>query len=93
MLLSLQGPLHMRRVKQTLTAEFGVEVEEEKVPPALRETINKPVQVHHRHRKQSGGAGQFADIVIEVKPLPRGSGFVFEETVKGARCQELHPLG
>ncbi len=82
-LLNLQGPLHMRRIKQALKDEFGVEVEEGPVPPALRETIKKAVQVHHRHRKQSGGAGQFADVVIEVKPLPRGSGFVFEETVKG----------
>ncbi|AHC99382.1 elongation factor G [Leisingera methylohalidivorans] len=82
-LLNLQGPLHMRRVKQALKDEFGVEVEEGVVPPALRETIRKPVQVQYRHRKQSGGAGQFADVVIEVKPLPRGSGFVFEETVKG----------
>ncbi|MFY0312030.1 elongation factor G [Leisingera sp. D0M16] len=82
-LLNLQGPLHMRRIKQALKDEFGVEVEEGPVPPALRETIKKSVQVHHRHRKQSGGAGQFADVVIEVKPLPRGSGFVFEETVKG----------
>ncbi|WP_291735315.1 elongation factor G, partial [Leisingera sp. F5] len=82
-LLNLQGPLHMRRIKQALKEEFGVEVEEGPVPPALRETIKKAVQVHHRHRKQSGGAGQFADVVIEVKPLPRGSGFVFEETVKG----------
>lgn len=82
-LLHLQGPLHMRRVKQVLKAEFGVEVEEQRVPPALRETIKRGVQIHHRHRKQSGGAGQFADVVIEVAPLPRGSGFVFEETVKG----------
>ncbi|UWQ45901.1 elongation factor G [Leisingera aquaemixtae] len=82
-LLSLQGPLHMRRIKQALKDEFGVEVEEGPVPPALRETIKKSVQVHYRHRKQSGGAGQFADVVIEVKPLPRGGGFVFEETVKG----------
>lgn len=82
-LLHLQGPLHLRRVKQMLQQEFGVEVEEAPVPPALRETINRPVQIHHRHRKQSGGAGQFADVVIEVRPLPRGSGFVFEETVKG----------
>lgn len=82
-LLHVQGPLHMRRVKQTLKTEFGVEVEEALVPPALRETINHAVQIHYRHRKQSGGAGQFADVVIEVAPLPRGSGFVFEETVKG----------
>ncbi|QAX28020.1 elongation factor G [Leisingera sp. NJS204] len=83
LLLNLQGPLHMRRIKQALKDEFGVEVEEGQVPPALRETISKSVQIQYRHRKQSGGAGQFADVVIEVKPLPRGSGFVFEETVKG----------
>lgn len=82
-LLNLQGPLHMRRIKKTLKDEFGVEVEEEPVPPALRETISKPVQVQHRHRKQSGGAGQFADVVMEVKPLARGTGFVFADTVKG----------
>ncbi|UWQ28487.1 elongation factor G [Leisingera sp. M527] len=83
LLLNLQGPLHMRRIKQALKDEFGVEVEERQVPPALRETISKSVQIQYRHRKQSGGAGQFADVLIEVKPLPRGSGFVFEETVKG----------
>ncbi|MBQ4825428.1 elongation factor G [Leisingera sp. HS039] len=83
LLLNLQGPLHMRRIKQALKDEFGVEVEEGQVPPALRETISKSVQIQYRHRKQSGGAGQFADVVIKVKPLPRGSGFVFEETVKG----------
>ncbi|MFW8634960.1 elongation factor G [Cribrihabitans pelagius] len=82
-LLALQGPLHLRRITQTLMQEFGIEVAEQPVPPALRETIRKPVQIHHRHRKQSGGAGQFADVVIELAPLPRGSGFVFEETVKG----------
>ncbi|MGR3760834.1 elongation factor G [Roseobacteraceae bacterium NS-SX3] len=82
-LLNLQGPLHLRRVMKMLQDEFGVEAADEPVPPALRETITKPVQIHHRHRKQSGGAGQFADVVIGLKPLPRGSGFQFEETVKG----------
>ncbi|MQQ08631.1 elongation factor G [Epibacterium sp. SM1979] len=82
-LLNLQGPQHLRRVIQTLKAEFGVEVTEDMVPPALRETITKPVEIHHRHRKQSGGAGQFADVVIAIKPLPRGSGVTFDDCVKG----------
>lgn len=82
-LLNLQGPQHLRRVMGALQDEFGIEVEAENVPPALRETITKPVEIHHRHRKQSGGAGQFADVVMQIKPMPRGSGVSFEECVKG----------
>lgn len=82
-LLHLQGPLHLRRILATLENEFGIEAIGEMVPPALCETITKTVEIQHRHRKQSGGAGQFADVVIEVRPLPRGSGFQFSDTVKG----------
>ncbi|MEP2717561.1 elongation factor G [Pseudophaeobacter sp.] len=82
-LLHLQGPLHLRRVLATLDNEFGVEAIGEMVPPALCETITRSVEVQHRHRKQSGGAGQFADVVIEMSPLPRGAGFQFTDTVKG----------
>lgn len=82
-LLHLQGPLHLRRILATLESEFGIEAYGEIVPPALCETITRPVEIQHRHRKQSGGAGQFADVVLEIRPLPRGSGFQFDETVKG----------
>jgi elongation factor G len=82
-LLHLQGPLHLRRVLATLEAEFGVEAIGEIVPPALCETISKPVEVLYRHRKQSGGAGQFADVRIEIRPLPRSRGFQFSDRVKG----------
>ncbi|MQY42139.1 elongation factor G [Epibacterium sp. SM1969] len=82
-MLNLQGPQHLRRVMGSLQDEFGIEVEAENVPPALRETITKPVEIHHRHRKQSGGAGQFADVVMQIKPMPRGNGVSFEECVKG----------
>lgn len=81
--LNVQGPLHMRRVLEVLKKGFGIEVEETKVPPSLRETITRSVEIQHRHRKQSGGAGQFADIKIEIRPEPRGSGFRFEEHIKG----------
>ena len=81
--LAVQGPLHMRRVAGKLAEDFGIEIEEQSVSPDYRETITKSVEVHHRHRKQSGGAGQFADVVIDVGPLPRGSGFQFDEIVKG----------
>ena len=82
-LLNLQGPLHLRRVKEVLKESFGIDVEEGTVPPALRETITRKVSHHHRHRKQSGGAGQFADVQIELSPGARGSGFEFSDVVKG----------
>lgn len=81
--LTTQGPLHMRRLCSKLDDSFGIQVQETQVPPALRETISRKVEKHHRHRKQSGGAGQFADVLIDLAPLPRGSGFSFDEVVKG----------
>ncbi|MEQ8896312.1 MAG: elongation factor G [Roseovarius sp.] len=78
-----QGPQHFRRLTAKLSDGFGIEVTEHHVPPAYRETIRKPVSCHHRHRKQSGGAGQFADVVIDVKPLARGAGIAFDDVVKG----------
>lgn len=82
-IISAQGVLHAREIHHKLDENFGIQVTEEEVPPEFRETISKSVEKHYRHRKQSGGAGQFADIVIQVKPLPRGSGFKFENVVKG----------
>jgi len=81
--LSAQGPLHLRRLAGKLSDGFGIEVDEAPVPPALRETVSKAIEKHYRHRKQSGGAGQFADVLIDLKPEPRGSGFRFEEVIKG----------
>lgn len=82
-ILSTQGPLHLRRVLAKIANDFGIKVSETPVPPAMRETILRDTEVHHRHRKQTGGAGQFADVVIELRPEARGSGFAFSETVKG----------
>ena len=81
--LSVQGTQHFRRVADKLSDGFAVEIDEHPVPPAYRETIRKTVSCRHRHRKQSGGAGQFADVAIDVKPLPRGTGESFDEVIKG----------
>lgn len=82
-ILGVRGPLHLRRVLSRISGDFGIAVTERPVPPALRETIRAGTEVHHRHRKQSGGAGQFADVVVAVRPEPRGAGIGFSETVKG----------
>lgn len=82
-ILLSQGPLHQRRVIDKLDEVFGVQVEIAPLAPALCETLVRPVEMHHRHRKQSGGAGQFADVLIEVVPRERGEGFAFAEEIKG----------
>ncbi|MEM1162098.1 MAG: elongation factor G [Pseudomonadota bacterium] len=81
--LSGQGILHLRRAREALSEQFGVETAEHRVTPALRETITKKADIHYRHKKQSGGAGQFADVKMTVGPMARGGGFKFTETIHG----------
>lgn len=83
MLICAQGPVHLRELRKMLSEVFRVEVSERAPNPVYRETISKPSNVHYRHRKQTGGAGQFADVHLSVRPNDRGQGFAFKETVKG----------
>jgi elongation factor G len=82
-MIHTQGPLHLRETCKALAEIFKVTVVEREPNPVYRETITKATDVHYRHRKQSGGAGQFADVKLTVKPNARGAGFSFAETVKG----------
>ena len=78
-----QGEMHLRVAMERLRDRFGVNVRSH--PPAIgyQETIRKPITQRGRHKKQSGGHGQFGDVVLEIKPLSRGEGFQFFETVVG----------
>jgi len=78
-----QGEMHLRVAAERLTERFGVPIVTRKPTVGYRETIRKPVQVRGRHKKQSGGHGQYGDVVIDIKPLPRGGGFVFEDKITG----------
>lgn len=82
-LLKLQGVMHLRQVLAQLADGFAIEVQTQSPSPSYRETISAAVEETYRHRKQSGGAGQFADVVMTVAPEARGAGFRFAEVVKG----------
>ena len=78
-----QGEMHLRVTTERLAARFGVVVESGRPSVAYKETIGESVTIRGRHKKQSGGHGQFGDVLLEVTPLERGAGFAFSEKVHG----------
>lgn len=83
MKLAGQGEMHLRIALEKLEARFGVHVEARKPLVAYHETIRNSVNIRSRHKKQSGGHGQYGDVVLDIEPLARGEGFRFSETVHG----------
>lgn len=78
-----QGEMHLRVATERLAERFGIAIERRRPTVGYRETIRKPIQQRGRHKKQSGGHGQFGDVVLDIKPLPRNSGFAFEDKITG----------
>ncbi len=77
------GDLHLRVILEKLKGRYNVEVNTRPPKIPYRETIGASAEGHHRHKKQTGGAGQFGEVYLRVEPLPRGSGFEFVDAVVG----------
>nr|VFK14203.1 MAG: elongation factor G [Candidatus Kentron sp. LPFa] len=77
------GELHLRIMLERMKERYHVEVDTRTPRIAYRETITIPAEGHHRHKKQTGGAGQFGEVFLRVEPLPRGLGFEFVDAIVG----------
>jgi elongation factor G len=77
------GEMHLRTVLEKMASQYKLELDTR--PPSIpyRETIVSKAEGHNRHKKQTGGAGQFGEVYLKVEPLPRGKGFEFVDSVKG----------
>jgi elongation factor G len=77
------GELHLRVMVERMKERYGVDVKTRPPRIAYRETISAQAEGHHRHKKQTGGAGQFGEVFLRIEPLERGKGFEFVDAVKG----------
>jgi elongation factor G len=77
------GELHLRILLERMRESYRFEVKAQPPRVAYRETITGKAEGHHRHKKQTGGAGQFGEVFLRVEPLPAGTGFEFVDAVKG----------
>jgi elongation factor G len=78
-----QGEIHLKIATERLKSKYNVEVEVSQPRTAYKETIRKGTTQHSRFKRQTGGHGQFGDVQVEIKPLPRGGGFEFIDKIVG----------
>jgi len=83
MSLAGQGEIHLKVAAEKFASKYGLRITTHQPKVPYKETIRKAGRQHGRHKRQSGGHGQFGDVHIDIKPLPRGTGFVFEDQIKG----------
>ncbi len=83
MALEGQGEMHLKVAVEKLASKYGLKLNTHQPRVPYKETIRKATTQRGRHKRQSGGHGQFGDVMIEIKPLPRGSGFVFQDEISG----------
>jgi elongation factor G len=78
-----QGEMHLRVAVDRLASKYGLKLQTHRPQVPYKETIKKSTSQRGRHKRQTGGHGQFGDVVIEIKPVPRGSGFTFDDEITG----------
>ncbi len=83
LLLWGQGEMHLQIALDRLRNRFGLQVDAARPGVPYKETIRSATAQHARHKKQSGGHGEFGDVHLTIKPLPRGTGFEFTDTISG----------
>jgi len=83
LLLWGQGEVHLLIAAERMRNKFGLDVQTARPQVPYKETIRKPISRRSRHKKQSGGHGEFGDVHLDIKPMPRGSGFEFDQSISG----------
>ena len=77
------GETHLSSILEKMREQFRLDVDTHPPTIAYKETITLPAEGHHRHKKQTGGAGQFGEVFLRIEPMGRGAGFEFVDAVKG----------